>query len=363
MVRDHSARRLQPIRGGAASHPLSVSDSRRGGPAASIAAPPVAGANSPSIQPWNTRDPSLGSLTARIAEYAELFQREISAVVAEERYVQIAHPWRGGAKGPDAEHALVWNGDASARRTGGGPITARRELLSDVLLVQAKDRQWIGYRDVAVVDGKAVRDRTERVRDLFLSGGADSAAEFRRIAFESARYNLGDFRRDLNIPTVALSFMRKADQWRFQFERLDDETIDGQSFRVLAFKEKARPTLIATSGGVQIPVEGRIWLDADDGRVVRTELRFARTVDMVETRWSVVNQTAFRGGNGVAPAGSQDLTSLIRVAFRPHPDVSALVPVQMWEYYETAGGKTIVECLATYSSVRRFQVSTAEQIK
>ena len=244
------------------------------------------------------------SLTTNLANYAERFQQEFSAVVAEERYVQVIHPWRGNPKGPEAEPSLEWQegeGDQPAKK--GGPVISRRQLLSDVLLVQLKDGQWLGYRDVAVVDGSPVRNRTDRVRDLFLGRTGNWEAQLRAIAEESARYNLGDLRRNMNVPTLTLGFMRRADQWRFKFKREKDETVHGRPTRVVRFKEDARPTLIGTGGGVDIPIEGRIWVDAATGHVLRTELRFDRGGERRVYSARIRSRAEHRASRAVADVG------------------------------------------------------------
>lgn len=284
------------------------------------------------------------SLTTNLANYAETFQQEFSAMVAEEHYVQLIHPWRGNPKNPEGEPALAWDENAGSQAAGkGGPIISRRQLLSDVLLVQLADGQWHGYRDVAVVDGRPVRDRTDRVRHLFLQKRGDWEAQLRAIAEESARYNLGNVRRNMNVPTLTLGFMRNADQWRFKFKRLKDETVEGRQARVLRFQEAARPTLIGSGGGVDIPIEGRLWIDAMNGHVLRTELRFDR------------------GG---------ERRVFIRTEYGRMPNLEFPVPLRMWEWYEGAdqigrigADKTAVQCLATYGNYRKFQVTTSEEVR
>jgi hypothetical protein len=262
--------------------------------------------------------------------------------VAEEKYVQIIHPWRGNPSGPQAESALAWR-EPGEKGKATGPIISRRQLLSDVVMVQLADRQWLAYRDVAEVDGSPVRDRTDRVRELLLSDAAQRADQFRRITFESARYNLGALRRELNLPTLTLSLLRRQNHPRFQFKRVKDETIDGRPCRVLSYQEKAIPTLIGTPKGGDIFIYGRVWLDQADGRVRRTELRFDR---MSQGR------------------------SYIRVDYQPLEKLTALVPALMWEWYEggdqlgrIGGDVTAIQGLATYGKIRRFQVTTAEEIK
>ena len=283
-----------------------------------------------------------GDMADRLADYAERFEREMAAVVAEEKYVQVIHPWRGNPSGPQGEPALQWRAPGEKGRQG-GPIISRRQLVSDVVMVQLRDHQWLSYRDVAEVDGSPVRDRTDRVRELLLSNAAQRDDQFRRINAESARYNLGDLRRDVNLPTVTLSLLRRLNQPRFQFKRAKDEIVDGRTCRVLAYQEKARPTLIGTPNSGDIFIYGRVWIDQADGRVRRTELRFERR--------------------------SQGRSS-IRVDFQPFEGLPILVPALMWEWHEGAdqlgrigGDVTVIQGLAAYGKIRRFQVSTAEEIK
>jgi hypothetical protein len=285
---------------------------------------------------------TMPDVLTRLSTYVEQFEREFSSAVAEERYVQLVRPWRGNPKSPDEEKALQWT-EPGQKAPASGPIIARRLLLSDVLLVQIPGRRWLGYRDVAVVDGGSIHDRSERVRDLFLSKAADREEQLRRVADESARYNLGAFRRNMNIPTLALSFMHPRDQGRFEFTRAKDETVGGLKLWLLRYVERARPTLIGTSEGRNVPIEGRLWIDPATGRIWQTEVRFQHRA---EERSSIVTR------------------------FRAQAPFSVLVPDYMWEWYESGDvfgrqivDKTLVECLARYSNYRQFRVETTEAIK
>ena len=320
-----------------------------------------------------------GDMADRLARYAELFARQVTAVVAEERFVQIIQPWRGAPSAPEKEPALTWI-EPGTKGPRTGPVIARRQLVSDVLMVQLPGRPWQSYRDVAEVDGRPVRDRADRVQKLFLSGGADRASRFQDIAVESARYNLGDLRRDLNLPTVTLWLLRRENHPRFTFKRQKDEAVDGRNCRVLAFKEKVRPTLISTRNAGDIFLYGRVWLDQEDGRVRRTELRFDRPMvgaeisDLLGARQEPA--TAQRGG-GVPPVPTElresvSFRSSIRVGYGGVEGIDILVPVQMWEWYEGVSVTTQrgrgnefmgAQGLATYSKFRTFQVSTSETVK
>ena len=67
--------------------------------------------------------------------------RQFSAVVSEERYEQSGH-------GPK------------------GVVTGHRVLRSDLLLINSGEAGALCFRDVYEVDGKAVRDRSQRLMDL-----------------------------------------------------------------------------------------------------------------------------------------------------------------------------------------------------
>ena len=56
--------------------------------------------------------------------------------------------------------------------------------------------------------------------------------------------------------------------------------------------------------------------------------------------------------------------------FRPLEGLPVLVPAEMWKWYESAdqlgrigGNKTVIQGLAIYDKIRRFRVTTAEEIK
>ncbi len=219
-------------------------------------------------------------------------------------------------------------------------------------MAQMKDQQWVSYRDVSEVDGDAVRDRVDRVQKLFLSQAPDKFSQFQRIAMESSRYNLGDMKRDLNLPTVTLSLLRRVNHPRFEFKKQKDETLDGRLCRVVSYKEKVTPTLVSTRNSGDVFLYGRVWLDQADGRVRRTELRFDRGT-----------------GSSTGP-GTGGFRSYIRVDYGPLEGTDTLVPVLMWEWHEgvtqlgrIGGDLTGVQCLAHYGKYRRFSVTTAETIK
>lgn len=283
---------------------------------------------------------SLSRLVIDLGAYVSRFEREFSSAVAEERYVQLVRPVSDHAVVPFDQPALEWY-DGRGEYPRKGEIIERRQLLSDLLLVQAREA-WVGYRDVGEVDGVAVQGRRERVAKLFLSTGADRGDQLARIAEESARYNLGRFRRTLNIPTLALSFLHARHHFRYTFFDPVREDLDGRTTVVVRFQEHARPTLIGTPSGEDAPIAGRVWIDVGSRAVVQTEI-------------------------GAVIGGRR--ASLV-TRYRSEPQFRVLVPDYMWEWYDapefrftTVEGVPILECLARYTNYRRFGVTTEQKIR
>ena len=72
------------------------------------------------------------------------------------------------------------------------------------------------------VDGQPVRDRSERLMKLFVQPSSSTADQVERIVIESARYNIGNVLRTINVPVFALLILDPANQPRFMFKRTDD---------------------------------------------------------------------------------------------------------------------------------------------
>ena len=304
----------------------------------SVPPTPVAGANERA--PRAPGEPVARALLARLGDYVERFEREFSTTVAEERYVQLIRPLRGTPSWPSDERALEWHDGDNYPRSG--LIAQRRQLLSDVLLVSTP-QGWLGYRDVAESDGGAVRNRGERVSRLFLSREASRTDQLRRISEESARYNIGGFKRTLNIPTLPLSFMHSRHHARFTFTAGGHEELDGVATDVIRYEEHHRPSLIGTREGVDVPASGRIWIDSTLGAVVRTEIHIL-----------------IGGRRGTLVTN-----------YRRDARFEVLIPDYMWEWYDAGAGhvggsvitRVVVECLARYTNYRKFSVSTGSEIR
>jgi hypothetical protein len=132
-----------------------------------------------------------------------------------------------------------------------------------VALVAVGQAEWLMFRDVYEVDGRSVHDRQDRLEALFLKPTAELARHARRIADESARYNLGDVTRTLNTPTLPLAFLRLENQNRSTFQLGGRRTIDDVETQELRFQEVGMPRLILTSDNAA--AAGSAWVAPASG--------------------------------------------------------------------------------------------------
>jgi VWFA-related protein len=300
--------------------------------------------NTPPVEPV---DPSnLPSLMATVGAYVERFEREFSAVVAEERYVQISKPWTRTPESPDPALLQDFETPPGSRSR---VITSRR-LRSDLLLVQVPDGLWVAYRDVFEVDGRSVRKRDERVKDLFLSKASGSRDQLRRINHESSRYNLGVATRTVNTPTFPLIYLHPRFQARVRFAIAGRDIIAGRGCVVVEYREVRHPAVVSTSRGADVLAQGRFCVEQSTGRI-----------RMIENRFEF----------------SPTSRAVLQVGYEEHPILQMLVPTSMWEWYQGGAARLLsslkpsvrrpgdpyIECFATYSNFRRFSVDTTERAK
>ena len=220
------------------------------------------------------RDPALEDVLQRVGRYVANYGEQASLIIAVERYEQ-----------------RYQNAPAGQR--------SERKLLAEFALFKTRDATgWVGFRDVISADGKPIADRQDRLQALLRAGTPD-VLEARRIADESARFNIGPTRRNFNEPTAALFFLLPASQARFTFTRQGMTTVDGVTAMEIDFRETGSPTVIRTSDGRDVAAQGTIWVVPSDGTVLRTRL-------------------------GVSGFGGPRTSSTIDVTFRPRRAAQAL---------------------------------------
>jgi hypothetical protein len=239
----------------------------------------------------------------RATRYTDDFFRRLVNVVADEHYIQEV-----------------------------GPPKRRRDIKSEFLLVRPPgSTDWYQFRDVIEVDGKPVRDREQRLTQLFLTATADAVKRAAQVTEESARFNIAQIG-TLNKPLTVLSFLQTIYHSRFRFlpGRIDSKV--GPNARVVQFSEFSVPTLLHY-GFEDLPATGRIWIDDSSGGVLRTELVF--TVRNVKNE--IITSFAF------------------------DPALMVYAPSEMREQY--AGFEGSFTGVATYGHFRRYQVQTDEHLR
>jgi VWFA-related protein len=274
--------------------------------------------------------PEVEEAVGRAGAYAAAYEPALSGLVAEEKYVQRSlryekvaifnvAPGRNGQPGSTTQNDGEWVPDG------------QRTLKSDFLLVKTQDGdRWMPFRDVFDVDGKAVREREARLQKLFLDAPATAAARAAQINAESARYNIGFVERNVNLPTLALRLLDPARRSQLAVRKAGEATVTGVRTWELAFAERGTPTVVR-DGTRNLPATGSFWIDPATGRVIRTTMRLK--IDTVSIEVTVTYRSDARAGK-------------------------TWVPAEMREVYLSATRR--LECVATYSNIRRFQVTTGE---
>ena len=257
------------------------------------------------------QSPSTDRHTAAIVEqagrYVEAYESAFAAIVSEERQVQ----------------KLV-QADGQVRET--------RELHSDFLLIKTGPEWAQVFRDVIAVDQKPIRDRTDRLRRLFLENPKTALEQAQAIAKESERYNIG-VNRTGNSPLVPLLFLHPQQAARSRF------TMGEAS---LIFEELQRPGLLRTRRGsttYDLLARGSFEIEQVSGRV--------------------------RAAQFTAPGPPGSYSTSLAVKFADDPQVKMMVPTVVRERYWFADkrGEDRLEVESTYSNFRRFEVSVKEQIQ
>jgi hypothetical protein len=261
----------------------------------------------------------LDDVLERAGAYVTSYERDFAGVVAEESYVQ------------DASSGNRFDTSGHLARVG----VKHRELKSDLLLVRpdGSDR-WLQFRDVYEVDGRAVRDRSDRLARLFLQPSSSTSKQVSKIMDESARYNIGTIVRNVNVPMLALWVLMPENQYRFVYNHVEAPDASTAGAWKVAYREMASGTMIRGVAHQDIPVEGFFWIEPSSGRVLRSHL----------------------------VAQNRTVRAWIDVTYAMDAKLGLLAPEQMTESYGQTADSATVDGQATYSNFRRFQVKVDEKI-
>lgn len=246
-------------------------------------------------------------LLERVGGYLATFEKDYARGIADERYKQTLKQKR-------------------VERLTDKTATQTREIKSDILAAPDTGSRWLSFRDVYSVDGRPVRDRDTRLEKLFAAAGANRFSEARRIADEGARFNLGTISRNINQPSMPVTFITSENRARSAFRIARRDVVDGVDVVVIEFEETTRPTLVK-SGSRDIPGTGSFWIEPKTGRVMKASVKFESPL----------------------------FTAEMLVTFGLVDKLKMWVPVEMTETASNA--IETVTGLAVYTNYRRFDTS------
>jgi hypothetical protein len=272
-------------------------------------------------QPKLTLDEVMRRAHSYVAVYED---HQLSGLVAREEYKQqwVRHDLR------DPGRPLF----SDERK----PVSEERTLVSEYMIFQLPPSEdWFGLRDVYEVDGVAVADRDVRLKLLF----TDSRGRIEQLAMavdqESARFNLGDVPRTVNLPTFALRFLRPSNRKRFDYKKEAEERVGDAVTWVVGYRETHSPTFSGTARGDDVPASGRFWIDPATGAVLRTEMILGGTRKLQHR-------------------------AAVTVTYALDETLGFRVPIEMRETYDKPRQKNsaVINAVATYSSFRPFDWRT-----
>lgn len=255
----------------------------------------------------SAQPPALADVVARIGAYVRDSVPALANIVAVEEYVQ---------------RAIAPGSTSGARRP--------RQLTSDFLLVRYPGAdEWMVFRDVSQVDGKPIRQPTDRLLKLFAQPTGTAADQAAAIAAESARYSLPGGSFAVTNPLVAVALLHPYYHPRLRFTSGAEERSLGAGVRAVRFQElDQRPgEKLDTLFGPLGRVRGIVFVDETSGRIVKTDTRFA---------------------------GGMSSTTTTTFAFDAR--LGLMLPAEMRTTWGYTG--TTVTGLATYGQFRRFDVQT-----
>jgi VWFA-related protein len=270
--------------------------------------------SAPIVPELESVTPELVALLVRAGDFAVDYQQRIEGLLSEEQYDQTLSKWKSGP--------VVVAGTSQTKDDWF--VDKRRRMRSDYLLARGGGPiGWQQFRDPFEVDGAAIRPHTGRLAKLFADTPPTALQQASQYMTESARYNLGFGERNMDVPTLALVLLEPATRDRFFFRKQGEQRINGTTVWQVAYTERGSPTIFAGDHRSDLPLEGTLWIEPQQGRVVRSTLR----LNMEET------------------------DAEITVSYAPTADLGGLwVPTEVRETYTSDTQK--LESMARYVNFR-----------
>lgn len=260
----------------------------------------------PGFQALRAQSPPVPPIVERMHSYLDLYETQLSALVADEEFVQ---------RMPDVSAVY------------GEATLSRRRLVSDFGFLRLPGGlAWLGQRSVRTVNGEAVGGGVPRLEDLLMSAGPGVFARAKAIAEANAKFNLG-YPRSMNVPTLPLELLGRSHHRAFRARVEGRGTHDGRAIVHVRFSESPPGAIIAFDETRFVRADVVARVAADDGAVLWAE---------------VLLDPPGYGGHRV------------RVEFAPERALGHLVPVRLSESYS---GRSRGEGTASYSNYRKFQTT------
>lgn len=219
------------------------------------------------------------------------------------------------------------------------PSPPSRKMKSEIYFIFAPQTgAWMAIRDVISVDGQGIADRPNLVGMLGMIPATQVAAT---VKARNSRFNIGRIVRNFNEPTLGLQMLDPDRTPGVEFKLGSTRTDHSTALATLVFREQGPVTLIHDLALQAAPSTGEILVEAESGRVRRTQL---------STRIGSVSLSL-----------TTDYTS--------EPALDMWVPSILREHYEEGvygsgadsrvpgSGHEEIWCEAKYSHFRRFEVT------
>jgi hypothetical protein len=261
----------------------------------------------------------LDLLLEKLGRYLDAYEGQLAGVVADERYEQ--------------QQITVFRRNRVVTEN----VEDRKLDCEMTFLLGPDEPRWAGVRDVRRVDGHPVHSQAMRLDDLVQSRDQRRRAEdAAKIVGASSAHNLGGAR-TINLPTTPLEILRIDQHPRFIFKLRGRDKIDGTATAKLDFEEFDEPTLINSMDGVPLFIRGTAWVQPENGRLWRVQLRVRPKV---------------RAGQ------PPSLDNRLRVDFAPYPAWDVMLPKEMIEDFVVLSGRGSGR--ARYSNFRRYTSAAAK---